>query len=226
MGRSRAFVTHANTDYAPASKNVEMGVTLLLKVANLGQPGKAEMSGANSYRRRALAVLRTRRFYILLLLFALCTLLYYFGELIDLAGWTALRWQFLYGVHDVHRLFFLAPIIYAGHSFRVKGAVIITLAAFIVFLPRSLIVSPFPDPMLRMVLFTIVAGFMGCFTGVIRNEAERRSYLEALIRSERDRFLGMLERMEDGVMIVGPDYRIRFMNPSMVREFGDGVGSC
>jgi len=167
----------------------------------------------------------TRSFYILLSLFAVCTLLYYFGELVDLAGWTALRWQFFYGVHDVHRLFFLAPIIYAGHCFRVKGAVIITLAAFVAFLPRSLIVSPFPDPMLRIVLFTVVAGFMGSFTGVMHNQSELRSYLEALLRSERDRFLGVLEKMEDGVMIVGPDYRIHFMNPSMVKEFGESVGS-
>lgn len=169
--------------------------------------------------------MRTRSFYILLSLFALCTLFYYFGELIDFAGWTALRRDFFYGVHDVHRLFFLAPIIYAGHVFRVKGAVVVTLAAFIAFLPRAFIVSPFPDPMLRIVLFTVAAGFMGSFTGVIRNEFERRSHLEALVRSERDKLLGIFGRMEDGVMIIGPDYRIRFMNSSMEREFGEGVGS-
>jgi len=166
-----------------------------------------------------------RSFYILLALFGLCTLLYYFGELIDFAGWTALRYEFFYGVHDVHRLLFLAPIIYAGHTYRVKGAVVVTLAALIAFLPRALVVSPFPDPMLRIVLFTIVAGLMGSFTGVIRNQSELRSYFEALLRSERDRFLGMLDKMEDGVMIAGPDYRIHFLNPSMVREFGAGVGS-
>jgi signal transduction histidine kinase len=172
-----------------------------------------------------LGMIRPRSFYILLSLFALCTLLYYFGELIDFAGWTALRWEFFYGVHDVQRLLFLAPIIYAGHAFRVKGAVVVTLASFIAFLPRAFLVSPFPDPMLRIALFTVAAGFMGSFIGVIRNEAERRSHLEALVRSERDKLLGIFERMEDGVMIVGPDYRIRFVNSSMEREFGEGIGS-
>jgi len=168
---------------------------------------------------------RTRHSYILLALFGICTLLYYFGELVDFAGWTALRHDFFYGVHDVQRLFFLAPIIYAGHVFRVRGAVIVTLAGFIAIMPRAFIISPFPDPMLRIVLFTIIAGVMGSFMGVIRNEFERRSYLEALVRSERDKLLGILERMEDGVMIIGPDYRIRFLNPSIVREFGEGLGS-
>ena len=30
--------------------------------------------------------------------------------------------------------------------------------------------------------------------------------------------------MEDGVFIIGPDYRIRFMNASIIRDFGEGVG--
>jgi PAS domain-containing protein len=141
--------------------------------------------------RGALGVLRTRSFYILLSLFGICTLLYYFGELIDFAGWTSLRRDFFYGVHDVHRLFFLALIIYAGYSFRVKGALIVTFAALIAFLPRALIVTPFTDPILRMVLFTV----------------------------------SIFDKMEDGVMIVGPDYRIRFINPSMTKEFGKGLFS-
>jgi signal transduction histidine kinase len=172
-----------------------------------------------------MAVLASRDFYIVLSLFVICALLYYFGELIDYAGWSSLRRDFFYGVHDVHRLFFLAPIIYAGHSFRVKGALIVTFAAFIVFLPRVLIVTPYPDPMLRMVLFTVVAGLVGCSAGVIRNQFERRTYLEALITTERDRLLSIFDRMEDGVMIVGPDYRIRFINPSMTKEFGEGLFS-
>ena len=178
--------------------------------------------------RRALVVLRSCNFFsffTLFLLFWICTLLYYFGELVDFAGWESLRWDFFYGVHDIHRLFFLAPIIFAGYIFRVKGAVITTIAALIVFLPRASIISPFPDPILRTVFFTIIAGVMGSLTGMVHNESDRRSHLEALVQSERDKLLGILHRMEDGVFIIGPDYRIRYMNPSMAREFGEGVGS-
>jgi signal transduction histidine kinase len=181
-----------------------------------------------NFSQRVGAVLRRREFHrtFIIFLFVYYSLVYYFGELVDLAGWDVLRWEFFYGVHDVHRIFFLIPIIYAGYVFRIKWALITTAAAFIVFLPRALLISPFADPALRVVLFTIVAGIMGTLTGMVRNESERRSQLEALIKSERDKFLGILERMEDGVLIVGPDYRIRFMNPSLIREFGDGIGSC
>jgi len=159
------------------------------------------------------------------LLLIFCTLFYYFGELVDWATWNALRWDFFYGIHDVHRLLFLVPIIYAGYTARVKGAVIVTLVAFAIFLPRAFFITPFPDPLLRMVLFTIIAGVIGVLTGVIRNRSEQLKKLEAMIRSERDILLSIIDGIADGVLIIGPDYRIRFANPNMVRYLGDGTGS-
>jgi len=162
--------------------------------------------------------------FILPLLIVICTLFYYFGELVDWAAWDALRANFFYGVHDIHRLLFLAPIIYAGYHARVKGAVIITLVTFAIFLPRSFFISPFPDPLLRMAFFTIAAGVIGSLVGVIRNESERVKQLEAVLSSERDKLLSIVDGMADGLLITGPDYRIRFMNSNMVKDFGEGTG--
>jgi PAS domain-containing protein len=164
------------------------------------------------------------RLLILPLLLVFCTLFYYFGELVDWAAWEALRIKFFYGIHDVHRLLFLAPIIYAAHTARVKGAVIVTLIAFIIFLPRAFFISPYPDPLLRMVLFTIFAGTIGVLTGIAYNQLERSRKLEMELRRERGKLTGILERMEDGIMIIGPDYRVRFTNPWMIRNFGEGLG--
>jgi len=61
--------------------------------------------------------------------------------------------------------------------------------------------------------------------GIIRNESEQRRYLAALANSEKEEILNILENMEDGVCIIGPDYKIRFVNSSMVKEFGEGAGS-
>ncbi len=165
------------------------------------------------------------RYFILPLLLVFGTLFYYFGELVDWAAWESLRLKFFYGIHDVHRLFFLAPIIYAGYTGRVKGAVIITLVSFMIFLPRAFFISPFPDPLLRMLIFTVVAGTIGVLTGIVLNKSERQTQLEALLRSERDKYFAMLEGMGDGVLITGPDYKIRYVNSSMKRDFGEGIGS-
>ncbi len=165
------------------------------------------------------------RLFILPALLGLCTMFYYFGELVDWAAWEALRNKFFYGVHDIHRLLFLAPIIYAAYTARVKGAVIVTMLTFLIFLPRAFFISPFPDPLLRMTLFTIIAGVIGCLTGTIRNQAERSRQLEAMVTSERDKLMEIVDGMADGILITGPDYVIRFMNSSMVKNFGEGTGS-
>jgi ABC-type spermidine/putrescine transport system permease subunit I len=113
------------------------------------------------------------RMFILPAIFLLCTVFYYFGELIDWAAWDALRANFFYGVHDIHRLLFLIPIVYAGYYNRVRGAIIITLISLAVFLPRAFFISPYPDPLLRMVIFTIFAGVIGVLVGIIRNQSDR-----------------------------------------------------
>ena len=129
--------------------------------AVLHRPSVADMSKVDP-PRRGTAVLKTRDFWVVASLFGLCTLLYYFGELIDFAGSTAVQRDFFYGVHDVHRVLFILPIVYAAHQFRIKGSLIVTVAAFLVFLPRAIMVSPFSDPILRPVLFTIVASGVFC----------------------------------------------------------------
>ncbi len=166
----------------------------------------------------------TFRPFIMPLLLVFCTLFYYFGELVDWAAWDALRSNFFCGVHDIHRLLFLAPIVYAGYTARVRGALIVTMVAFIIFLPRAFFISPYPDPLLRMVLFVIFAGVIGVLVGTIRNQTIRSQRLEAMLTIKRDKLLKIVDGMADGIVITGPDYRIRFMNKKMVEFFGEGTG--
>ncbi len=183
------------------------------------------MSETRSCLTRALVILRRRHFYFLISLFGICTLLYYFGELVDFTSWEALRWGFFYDIHDVQRLLFLIPIIYAGYIYRIRGAMAVTIAAFIVFLPRALFISPFPDPVLRPVLFTIVAGVIGYLTGMVCNQRDRTAMASSRLQQVTSRIFRILENMEEGVLIIGLDYRIRYMNTSMVKKFGKGLGS-
>lgn len=163
------------------------------------------------------------RLFIFPLLLVFCTSFYYFGELVDWAVWEALRRDFFYGIHDIHRLLFLAPIIYAGYTGRIKGAVIVTLLSFAIFLPRAFFISPFPDPLLRTVLFTVGAGSLGVLTGMVRNKSEQCIVLEREIKGLRDKSLSIANGIGDGVLITGPDYVIRYMNSRMARDFGKGT---
>jgi PAS domain-containing protein len=154
-----------------------------------------------------------------------CGLFYYAGEIVDFFGWDGMRWGMFYVVHDVHRLLFLAPVLYVAHVFGVRASIITAIVAAGIVMPRALFISPYPDPLLRMVLSMTIVGTMGYLTARNRRESRQRRYLEGLLRNERDTLSGILDRMPNGVLIVGPDYRVRFANPVMRREFGVSVGS-
>lgn len=188
----------------------------------MSQQSKIQAS-SNRTRETGMRSRNSYRFYVLFLLYGLCTLFYYFGELVDFAGWEALRWSFFYSVHDVHRLLFLVPIIYAGYFFGVKAVIIMTIVVANTFLPRALFISPFPDPLLRAMLFIIVEGTMGYLFAIVRRQSKRGRHLEAMLRGEIDELSRILDGIEEGVLIIGPDYKIRFMNPSMMRDFGEGT---
>jgi signal transduction histidine kinase len=76
---------------------------------------------------------------------------------------------------------------------------------------------------LSAMTLALVGSMAGPFTG--GNEAEWVRHLEKLLKSERDRLMGILDSLDEGVIIIGQDRVIRFMNPSMIRQFGDGTGS-
>lgn len=74
-----------------------------------------------------------------------------------------------------------------------------------------------PGILLLALLGTIIGPFPG------GNEAEWARYLEKVLRSERDRLVGMLNAMDEGVALIGLDRKVRFVNPSMAKQFGDGT---
>ena len=90
-------------------------------------------------------------------------------------------------------------------------------------LPWDCPVMVLPDVACLAALTLVVGIMIGPFGG--GNEAEWTRYLEKALKAERDRLMAMLNTMEEGVAIIGPDRKIRFMNPSMVRDFGDGAGA-
>jgi signal transduction histidine kinase len=152
------------------------------------------------------------------------TLFYYLGEFVNALGISGFSWGYSLTVHDLHRLLFMIPIIYAGYVFRIKGAIIVTIICFLIFLPRALLISPYPDPLLRVIIYSLVAGAIGVLTAITRNTSERHRILEESVKEERDMFYRILENMPDGVLIISSDHRIQFLNKATRDDFGDGIG--
>jgi DNA-binding winged helix-turn-helix (wHTH) protein len=112
---------------------------------------------------RCLELIKKHNFYqcvFLFLIFGACSLLYYFGQIVDLEGWTNLRWEFLYGPHDIERLLFLVPLAYAYYFFGFRVMLTVTAASIIVFLPRAIFISPYPDALPRALFFAMAPVFV------------------------------------------------------------------
>ena len=163
-----------------------------------------------------------RHFYLLFIIFALCTVFYYFGEIIDFFGWNCLHIDFFYGIHDVHRLIFLIPIIYAAYYFGVMPTIIIIILTICAFLPRAIFISPYPDPILRATLFTLVATATGIFVALITERCRKR---QRRFNEQEWQYFQILNEMEEGVMLVSPDYKIQFINNTLKKEFGEAKGA-
>jgi PAS domain-containing protein len=164
------------------------------------------------------------RLYILGLLLLFCSIFYYFGEIVDYFNIDSLRWDIFYAVHDVHRLLFLAPILYAAHVFGVRAAIIITVISGGIWMPRAVFISPYPSPVLRAILFLVAEGLIGYLTASTLKKNRFIEKLENEVRADRDRLQSILRRMSDGVIMVGPDYKIRFANEVMKKTFGETNG--
>jgi PAS domain S-box-containing protein len=67
------------------------------------------------------------------------------------------------------------------------------------------------------------AGKVSSVIGIFEDITTRKQHQEDL-RRERDRLVSLLDAMEDGVYIVSRDYDIEYVNPALVKVFGQVAG--
>lgn len=139
---------------------------------------------------------RSPHFWTITALMAILTLFYYAGRT-PLANWGSFFTDAV--LHDLHRTLFLLPVVYSALTFRVRGALVTSFAFLCVVLPRSFF-SPYPDPLLRPLLFVLFTAFVGVLTALLmdRIDEERemirrlREAREQLVHAERLASLGQL----------------------------------
>ncbi|MBM3132621.1 MAG: PAS domain S-box protein, partial [Chloroflexi bacterium] len=165
-----------------------------------------------SRMKQVAALARNPHLWAIVALTVFLSLIYY-GDQLNVPDWVPLRSRFFNEdyVHDLHRALFLLPMIYAPLVFRVKGGVAISAAALCVVMPRAVFVSENPDPVLRPVIFLVLAGTASIMLGLERERrqkltdevarrrlAERaRMQLAAIVTSSEDAIIG---KTLDGVI--------------------------
>ena len=133
--------------------------------------------------------LRSWHLWIIVSSFLVLTAMYYI-EQTALVVRPYLGNTLLTGVHDLHRILFLIPIMHAALVYRVRGSLVASLAFFCVVLPRALYISPYPHPVLRAMLSVASATIIGILTALWLNRFEKgrkaRADLTAAYRALQD----------------------------------------
>jgi len=131
---------------------------------------------------------RFKHLWLLGLLFAALTFLYYLDSITILYG-RHLDDGFFSGVHDLHRAFFLLPIIYASLIFRRKGSLLSSLAFLGIVVPRALYLSPYPNPLLRAFIFVVWTWAIGTLLAAWCNRMEAEA-------EDKERLLAAYEEVK------------------------------
>ena len=146
---------------------------------------------------------RSTHFWIVSALVALCTLLYY-ADQTPLSNISLFNHSFFTTVHDLHRTLFLVPIVYAALVFRVRGSLIASSVFLGVVLPRAFLFSPYPNPLLRPLLFvffaTLISLLLAVQLNLVGKERKTRAELSKLhqeLSEYRQRFeVRLMEQQE------------------------------
>jgi len=143
-----------------------------------------EETMGNMRNDRSAALWRNPHLWYVIIVMLACSIFYYLESIIAFIGWPYPQWAIFDMPHDLHRFLFLIPVLYAAYTFRVRGAIAVALISILIFLPRALFISPYPDALLRPIIFSIVAGALGILMSVLLNNSTERKEVEVKLKEK------------------------------------------
>ena len=150
-------------------------------------------------------VLRKPGFWLILLVLVLITLPHY-HELLKLPPlFTPVMSNLGLTRHAFERVLYLAPIVWAGFMFGLRGAFIASLAALACMLPRAIFISLYPaDALFETSAIFIVGNVVAFSFASLRKEREYRTRLEVAqqeLRASEQRFRELFENAHDAIWL-------------------------
>jgi signal transduction histidine kinase len=137
-----------------------------------------------------------RQLVILVVLLALAIFQYYIDQtaLVSLPFFSNV---FFTGIHDVNRALFIIPIVYAALAFRLRGSIVTLLIFLAAALPRALLFSTYPNPLLRALVFVVFAAFIGLFIATELNRFERERQTRNELSAAYQKLNEYTQRLKD-----------------------------
>ena len=175
----------------------------------------------SSYRPRFMGIWRNRHLWYISAITVACSIIYYLDAIIaGFMGWPGSGVGVLDTVHDLYRLQYVIPVLYAAYIFRVKGVITTSLISMLVFLPRAFFISPYPNALLRPLVFVISTGVIGILIAKMFDYITERKQAEEALHKEKSSLSSILQKAPYGVMLVGEDGRCIYVNPEFTNITG------
>jgi signal transduction histidine kinase len=133
---------------------------------------------------------------VIVCLFLGLTLIYYI-EFIATTTNSFLDEVLFAGVRDLHRTFFLIPIVYAALIFGIKGSLIVSLAFLCVVLPRAFFLSPYPNPLLRASISVASSAIIGMLVAAWHSRLKAEKKDKERLAAAYEELKGYHSRLEE-----------------------------
>ena len=169
----------------------------------------------NIPNHRFIAIWRNPHLWYITIIMIACSIFYYMDTIIDFMGWLNPQWAIFYEPHDLHRLFFLIPVLYATYIFRARGVIVTALISMLVFLPYAMFISPYPQALLRAIIFFISVGIIGVLVCRLLDNITERKEAEEKLRESEEFNSSVLHNSPNPVLVANPDTSIRYVNPAL-----------
>jgi len=170
-----------------------------------------------------IAVCKNRHLWYITAIMMVYAIFYYLDTIIDIMGWTKPQWGVLYMVHDLHRLLFLIPVLYAAYIFRLRGVVVTVLIAMLVFLPHAVFLSTHTDAVLRVAGFLVGFSWVGILVARLSDNITEHKQAEEELRESEGKLNAMLQSIGDHVSMMDKDLNIIWANETARKIFGNNI---
>jgi PAS domain S-box-containing protein len=160
---------------------------------------------AHPAAKRVISVVRRPSFWLIVAVMVLITLPHYeeaiqhpafLNRLMDDIGLTR---------HAFERVFYLAPIVWAGFLFGWKGAMVTSLFALGCMLPRAIFISEHPtDALLETSAVFVIGNVLAISFASLRRERDYRTRLESTqreLKASEERFRKLFEDAHDAIWL-------------------------
>ena len=168
-------------------------------------------------------IFRSRHIWYITTLMFLCSILYYLDIILDLAGLPTPSWSLFLISHDLYLLFLSVPLLYAAYMFRIRGIVITSITAFVIFIPRAVINTSYLEPFYRAVLFTTFIALLGILIAYVQNRRIQIAEAYTIVKQHAEKLMiaeTAIKACVSAIATADLNGDLTYVNPAFLKVWG------